>query len=195
VFRERLCLVFGEAKTKVKVVRDIELGIISELMRNARMSDRDVARRLGVSQPTVSRTRHKLEKEGYIRGYMIVPDLLKLGFQIVATTFVRFKEDLNTEQKETFRKRAQERFKDESYATSVIMFERGMGLGYTGIIVSLHESYASYARMLGMIKQFTVLEPDVQSFLSDLNDTVHYRPLSFGPLAQHILTLMKERKQ
>lgn len=180
---------------KAKAVRNIELGIISELMKNARMSDRDVARRLGVSQPTVSRTRHKLEREGYIRGYMIVPNLQKLGFQIVATTFVRFKENISTEEKERFRKQAQERFKDESYATNVVMFERGMGLGYTGVIVSLHENYASYAKLLGMIKQFTVLEPDVQSFLSDLNDKVHYRPLNFAPLAQHILTLRKEKEQ
>jgi len=177
-----------------KAVRDVELGIISELMKNGRMSDRDVARRLGVSQPTVSRMRHKLEKEGYIRKYTIVPNLEKLGFQIVATTFVRFREDLSTEERERFRKRAQERFEDDSYASSVVMFERGMGLGYTGMIVSFHESYACYAEFLRMIKQFTVLESDVQSFLSDLNDKMHYRPMNFAPLAQHILSMRKAKE-
>lgn len=192
VCEKRGCLVLTEKSPKA--VRDVELGIISELMKNGRMSDRDVARGLGVSQPTVSRMRHKLEREGYIRKYTVVPNLEKLGFQIVATTFVRFREDLSPEEKERFRKRAQERFKDDSFASSIVMFERGMGLGYTGMIVSFHESYASYAELLRMIKQFTVLESDVQSFISDLNDKVHYRPMSFAPLAQHILSLRKAKE-
>ncbi len=179
----------------IKPVRDVELGIISELMINGRMSDKDVARRLGVSQPTVSRLRHGLEKRGYIRKYTIVPDLEKLGFQIVATTFVRFRENLGDEERERLRKRAQERFKDDSFASAIVMFERGMGLGYTGMIVSFHESYASYAGLLRRIKRFAVLEPDVESFLSDLNDKVHYRPMSFAPIAQHILTLKKTRER
>lgn len=178
----------------VKAVRDVELGIISELMKNGRMSDRDVARRLGVSQPTVSRMRRRLEHDGYIRKYTVVPNLEKLGFQIVATTFVKFRADLSAEEKDKFSKRAQERFKDDSFAPSIVMFERGMGLGYTGMIVSFHESYASYAELLRMIKQFRVLEPDVESFLSDLNDRVHYRPMSFAPLADYILSLRKAKE-
>lgn len=178
-----------------KAVSDVELGIISELMKNGRMSDRDVARRLGFSQPTVSRMRHKLEREGYIRKYTIVPNWEKLGFQIVATTFVKFREGLSNEEKERLRKRAQDRFRDDSFASSIVMFERGMGLGYTGMIVSFHESYASYAELLRQIKRFTVLEPDIKSFLSDLNDRVHYRPMSFAPLAEYIQSSRKAKKE
>jgi DNA-binding Lrp family transcriptional regulator len=167
-----------------KAVSDVELGIISELMKNGRMSDRDVARRLGFSQPTVSRMRHKLERDGYIRKYTIVPNWEKLGFQIVATTFVKFREDLSIEAKERLRKRAQDRFRDDSFASSIVMFERGMGLGY-----------ASYAELLRQIKRFTVLEPDIKSFLSDLNDRVHYRPMSFAPLAEYIQSSRKAKKE
>jgi DNA-binding Lrp family transcriptional regulator len=45
-------------------IRDIELKILSELMKNARISDRELAKKIGVSQPTVSRIRSRLEKEG-----------------------------------------------------------------------------------------------------------------------------------
>ena len=60
-------------------IRDIELKILSELMKNARISDRELAKKIGVSQPTVSRIRSRLEKEGYIRGYTVLPNLRKLG--------------------------------------------------------------------------------------------------------------------
>ena len=164
-------------------------------MKNARTSDRELARKLGVSQPTVSRIRSRLEKEGYIRGYTVLPNLRKLGYEIVATTFIKFREEgLSSEEADKLRKRAEERFKDESFAPNVAMFERGMGLGYTGIIVSYHENYASFSEFLRMIKQYPVLSPDINSFLLDLNDRVHYRSLSFAPLSHHILTLKKEKK-
>lgn len=175
------------------VMKDIEVKLLSALMKNSRVSDRELAKKLGVSQPTISRTRQKLEKEGYIGGYTIMPNLQKAGYQIAAITFVRYKEGLNQEEAEKLRKRAQERFKDETFAKSVIMFERGMGLGYTGLIVSVHENYAAFAEFLRAIKQFQVLEPDIESFLTDLNDAVHYRTLTFAPLSRHLLELRKNK--
>ena len=44
-------------------MKDIELRPLSELMRNSRRSDRDIAKAIGVSQPTISRIIKKLEKE------------------------------------------------------------------------------------------------------------------------------------
>lgn len=173
-------------------MKDIELKLLSALMKNSRVSDREMAKKLGVSQPTISRTRQKLEKEGYIGGYSIMPNLQKLGYQIVAMTFVRYRRDLDPEEAEKLRKRAQERFKDETFAKSVIMFERGMGFGYTGVIVSVHENYAAFAEFLRAIKQFQVLESDVRSFLTDLNDEVHYRTLTLASLSNHLLEFGKE---
>jgi DNA-binding Lrp family transcriptional regulator len=48
-------------------LREVELRLISELMKNSRKSDRELARTIGTSQPTVTRTRNRLEKEGYIK--------------------------------------------------------------------------------------------------------------------------------
>jgi len=173
-------------------MKEIELKLISALMKNSRVSDRELAKKLGVSQPTISRTRQKLEKEGYIGGYTIVPSLQKLGYQIVAMTFVRYKAGLSLEEAEKLRKRAQERFRDETFAKNIVMFERGMGFGFTGVIISIHENYAAFAEFLRAIKQYQVLESDVRSFLTDLNDEVHYRTLTFAPLSHHLLGLKKK---
>lgn len=175
-------------------LKGTELRVLSELMKNSRRTDRELARSLGVSQPTVSRIRHRLEEKGYIREYTVMPDLARLGYQMVAATLVKYRGNISPKEAEKFRKQAQERFRDNSFATNVIMFERGLGLGYTGVLISLHENYASYAEFRRIVKQFTVLERDMASFVWDLNDKVHYRPLTFAPLAQHILTRKNERK-
>jgi DNA-binding Lrp family transcriptional regulator len=83
------------------LVKDLELRLISELMKNCKRSDRALAKSLGVSQPTVTRTLHRLEKEGYIREYAAIPDLSKLGYELMGFTFVKMKESLTSgEQKE-----------------------------------------------------------------------------------------------
>ena len=64
-----------------------EREVLRELMANAKRSDRDVASRAGVSQPTVSRTRNRLEI-GVIQSYQAIPNLEKLGFEIIAFSTV-----------------------------------------------------------------------------------------------------------
>lgn len=55
-------------------------------MKNAKLSDRDLAKKIGSSQPTVTRTRKKLEKKGYIKEYTIILNFEKLGFKLMAMT-------------------------------------------------------------------------------------------------------------
>lgn len=64
-------------------LKAIELRLVSELMKNSRRSDRELARALGVSQPTVSRMISRLEKEGIIKEYTMIPDFKKLGYNIL----------------------------------------------------------------------------------------------------------------
>jgi DNA-binding Lrp family transcriptional regulator len=60
---------------------NVELRLISELMKNSRRSDRELGKVLGISQPTVSRMIKKLEKEGVIKEYNMMPDFAKLGYE------------------------------------------------------------------------------------------------------------------
>ena len=64
------------------------IKLLYELMKNSKRSDRDLAKILKVSQPTITRTRKKLQETGYIRGYTVLPDLAKLGYEIAAFTFI-----------------------------------------------------------------------------------------------------------
>ena len=74
-------------------MKDFELRLIAELMKNSRRSDRELATALRVSQPTVSRTIKKLEKEGYIKEYTMIPDFKKLGYEMIGITSLKVEEN------------------------------------------------------------------------------------------------------
>jgi len=42
--------------------KELPQKLLRELLKNSKRSDRDLAKILKVSQPTITRTRHKLEK-------------------------------------------------------------------------------------------------------------------------------------
>jgi len=173
-------------------MKKVELNLISELMKNSRQSDRDLARTIGVSQPTVTRIRNKLEKEGYIREYTMIPDFSKLGYKIMAITFAlsRF---LAKEEAERARKTIADSVKEKHF--EFIMLERGDGLGFDGVIISLHEDYASYLKVSEWLRQFDFLDVEkINSFLINLEDNVRYRPLTFSTLAK-LIRSQAERKE
>jgi len=77
-------------------LKPLDYKILSELMKNAKSSDRQIAKKLRVSQPTVTRRRSMLEKEA-IDGYAAIPKLEKLGFEIMAFNFARWKPQIRVE--------------------------------------------------------------------------------------------------
>jgi len=175
------------------MVRKLELRLISELMKNSRESDRRLAIRLGVSQPTVSRLRNRLEKEGYIKEYTIIPDLSKLGYRIMAITFVKLRVAVTGKAVEEARKVAIESLKTGPH--EIVMLERGIGCASHGVVISYHKDYTEYRKLRKWLAQFNFLDVDrIESFLIDLNDRVRYRPFTFKALAQHVLLSEKEEK-
>jgi len=66
-------------------------------MADAKDSDRNIARVVGVSQPTITRYRHQFLKTGIIQSFEIIPNLAKLGFEIMACTVFKFGEPVDTE--------------------------------------------------------------------------------------------------
>ncbi len=147
--------------------------LLIELLRDSKQSDRKLAKKLGVSQPTITRTRNKLEREGYIRSYSIFPDWRKLGFEILAFTFVKMDPKvISDELIEKVREYAK-RF------TNAIFVSTGEGLGLTGIIIALHKDYRHYAQQLALFRSDwgTYLE-DIQSFITVIDQGV-VKELSF----------------
>jgi len=174
-------------------MRKIEWEVLSELMKNSKLSDRELAKKIRRSQPTVTRVRRKLEKEGYIREYTMIPDFLKLGYQILAVTLFKYKKRFDVEKTKKAKKILSESFKKGPF--EIIMAERGMGCGYNAIMISVHKDYTSFIKLTSWAQQFYSLElGEIDSFLVDLADEVRYQPLTFSSLAKHLLTL-KEKEE
>ena len=160
-------------------------------MKNSRRSDRELAKVLGASQPTVTRVRRRLEKEGYLREYTVIPDFNKVGFQLAAFILVRMKTNLSAEEVEKAR---QISMKDmiEKAPDEIVLFERGMGGGYDGIIISFHKNYSDYSKIIERIREYPFVDASATlSFLIDLNDKIHYRYFTFSTLAKYLLTMQK----
>jgi DNA-binding Lrp family transcriptional regulator len=73
-------------------------------MKNSRRCDRELAKAIGVSQPTTTRLRTKLEKEGYIKEYTVIPNFSKIGYTIMALNFFKLEPKLTKNEIEGFRK-------------------------------------------------------------------------------------------
>ena len=93
---------------------------------------------LGVSQPTVTRTRHKLELEGGIQDYTVVPDFKKLGFELMAIGLVKVRPDAITPESIA---------KAKGYAEKLphaIFSSLGEGMGMNGVVISFHKNYTEF---------------------------------------------------
>ncbi|OOC62943.1 Lrp/AsnC family transcriptional regulator [Paenibacillus ihbetae] len=61
-------------------IDDIDLSILDELARDARLSMRELGKKVNLSPPSVTERVRRLESEGVITGYTIGIDRKKLGF-------------------------------------------------------------------------------------------------------------------
>jgi DNA-binding Lrp family transcriptional regulator len=171
-------------------MKDTELKLICALMKNGRRSDRELAKDIGVSQPTVTRLRSRLEKEGIIKEYTMIPDFRKLGLEIMAVTFVRFNEALTPEIIEKVTNTGLEL--EKKSPTPTIMIMSGLGLGYDGMFISFHEDYSSFLKLLNLAKQLPFLERTrLDSFIVDLSE--EYRHLTLSNLANYLLKTKEEK--
>jgi len=67
---------------------DIDLRIIDELQRHGRMTNVDLARRVGISAPPCLRRVRALEEAGFIAGYHANVDPALLGFGVTVFAMV-----------------------------------------------------------------------------------------------------------
>ncbi|WP_018025077.1 Lrp/AsnC family transcriptional regulator [Corynebacterium ulceribovis] len=63
----------------------IDYAIIAELQRDARQSNQELARKVGLTPAPCMRRVRKLEKDGVVTGYtaLINPDALDRGFEVI----------------------------------------------------------------------------------------------------------------
>jgi len=161
--------------------KELARRLLIELLRDSKQSDRKLAKKLGVSQPTITRTRGKLEREGFIRSYTIIPDFRKLGFEMVAFTFVNMSSKIVSDELLSKVKDYASKYGNALFAST------GEGLGMTGVIASIHKDYRDYSRKLALFrKDWGKYMEDIQSFIMVIDEGV-IKEFSFGYLDENII--------
>ena len=69
-------------------IDNVDRKILSEYVKDARLSFREVAKHIGVSVGTVLSRTKKMEQEGLIKGFTVLLDDEKLGYPLTALTEV-----------------------------------------------------------------------------------------------------------
>ena len=157
----------------------LELRLIAELMKNSRRSDRVLAKVLGVSQPTVTRTRTSLEKRGLIE-YTAIPDFGELGYGLLVFTLSR---------RDVIDRQPQDAEKCKKYQQITPNFVFGAdveGSGYDKIGVSLHKNFTEFSKYMQRAREFWGQGANGNSFIVDLKNGTDIRPLSFKALAGNL---------
>ena len=174
-------------------MKNIDLKLVSELMKNSRRSDRELAKVLGISQPTVTRTRTRLEKEGYIREYTIIPDFRKLGFEIMSVSLNQMNPRVTPDMMERARSKVRENeSKDRS---PILMVMTGMGPKADRVLFSLSEDFSAYSDFSDSVKQYPLVDVrNTNSFLINLNEEAHFMPFTFSGLARYLEEKQKRQK-
>ena len=138
-------------------------------MKNAKRSDREIAKIIGVSQPTITRMRQRLEKTAIV-DYTVIPDWTQLGFEIMAQTLVNTKG----------LPEVSEKLKNWVLNNSNVVFAaEGSGMNMDYSILSFHKNYSGYSTFINNLKT-TIAEnlQDIQSFLISTGKERTIKPLS-----------------
>lgn len=160
-------------------MKKIMMRLLSELLKDSKKSDREIAKILGVSQPTVSRLRSTLVKEGFIQEFTVIPALEKIGFEILAISCVKLKV---TEEMVERGKEWMNRY------PNIIFAAAAQGFGKTGVMISLHKNYADYAKFIAENRQhWGEFMEDYDTMLVSLRGLV-VKPLSLSYLAKSMET-------
>jgi DNA-binding Lrp family transcriptional regulator len=157
------------------------LKLLKALLANSRRSDRELAKAIKASQPTVTRNRKILGK--YIRSYTIVPEFSKIGYEILAFTFAKAK----TYDKKTVDAKMPGAIEFFRKSPNVLFVSDGEGLGKDCAIISLHKDYSRYQNfMRSYIFYFTDTMSDFQSFIVSLKTGLVMKPFDLSYLADDV---------
>jgi DNA-binding Lrp family transcriptional regulator len=151
------------------------IRLLFELIKNSKRSDRDLAKILDISQPTVTRLRKVLEKEA-IEQYTVIPNLSYLGFDIIALTLFRSKELVHP-LIENGKKWAKQQ-------PNVVYVSTGQGIDSDGLVVSVHKNYADFVKYYQLFRRdWGKYLEDFKIFLISVKGSIIMKPFSFNYLA------------
>ena len=155
--------------------------ILCELLRSSCVSDRQMARNLGTSQPTITRRRSNVEKK-LIDGYTVIPRWQDIGYEIVVFTFL--KGDKSVQKPGVYDEILREVRDWFSKEPNVIFAATGEGLGFDGVMISFHKCYSDYTdfrkKHTSALSKFST---ESQSFIVDINSPIVLKPFHLKYLA------------
>jgi DNA-binding Lrp family transcriptional regulator len=153
--------------------------LLQELIKNSKRSDRDLAKILDVSQPTLTRMRKRLEKEGYILDYTAIPNMTKLGFEIIAFTFLNIDRfDAKTGELDTTL--GENAHKWVTHNSKIIFGAGGEGLeGKNCVMVSVHRDFTDFSDFISDFRtRWPARIKNIDTFLVSLKAKMP-KPFSF----------------
>ncbi|MEM7826043.1 MAG: Lrp/AsnC family transcriptional regulator [Candidatus Aenigmatarchaeota archaeon] len=160
-----------------------EKEVLIQLLMNARMPDKHIAKILGTTQPTVTRIRQKLEKAGYIKNYKPVVSFQKFGVGIIVLTLFRIDFSKIDEIKK-------EVLPELKKMPQIILVAAGEGMGKTSLIVSVHKDFKEFEEMMiEMRKKWEKYIQDVEHFIFSVDKI--YKEFS---VEDAIIALLKSEK-
>jgi len=162
-------------------MKNKDIDVLCELLKNGRISDRELAKKLNMSQSTVTRTRHRLEKKE-ILSYAAIPNLPSLGINLLVFTFAKCTK--STQQ--TIKK-----FKSFIMKNPKVIFGgEGTGIGKTHIIATLHNNLSDYINFIRLFRaESKDCVEDIESFFISTTDF----PLHFG-IGRAVESILKKTK-
>ena len=115
------------------------MRLLLEYLKDSKRSDRELAKVVGVSQPTITRMRQRLVKEGVIQDFTVIPDFVEMGFGIMAVSCFKLRV---TEE-------SMEKAKEVTMSKPNIIFaSSGQGMGKNAVMISLHKNYTDFSKFL-----------------------------------------------
>ena len=158
------------------------MKLLLELMKDSKKSDRELAKVLGVSQPTVSRTRSRLVKKGIIQDFTVIPDFAEIGYKILAFTFIKATSVYASKEYSNIRKEGLDWLAKQP---NIIMGGACEGMGMSAFFISLHKDYSDLSefKLRHRLEMGHFIDA-VQTFLVDLEGKERLKPLGLKYLAE-----------
>ena len=153
------------------------MKVLLEYLKDSKRSDKEIAKIVGVSQPTITRIRQRLVKEGVIKEFTVIPDFVKMGYEIMAINCAKVSFGVAKEFGDNFKKWV-EKF------PNVIFFSEAQGMGKNRVMISLHKSYTDYSNFMAEnLSQWGDHIEDYDTMIISLAGRI-VKPLSLAYLAE-----------
>lgn len=162
-----------------------KINLLNELLKDSSRSDRELSKVLGVSQPTVSKMKRNFLEQGVIQGFTMIPKFSKIGYTLLAITFVKIKHILSST--EELRKSNEVAKKWLNQQSNVIFADFCRGMDMDAVMLSIHSTYQDFDSFIANHNQkLGHLVTDVKSTLVNLAGEETLKPFHFKYLAENV---------